>query len=219
MLNRDEEDERKVIQLGDLGHFGEGTRSRDLMCYNYAVEHLDLLLWGNHDRAVVDENHHFSGYQEPMPEIIHIMRRLEGEGRLKMAHACHGYLLTHAGLHAAFKHQKVPKGLDPFDAYQVADWINTLVKADDDPNKGIIDAINHRRGGSAQAGGILWRDLQESLYMGFPQIFGHSANKDHLVLTAGEGFCIDIGGKSSNPGGDCLAGVWLPERKIVRVDL
>ena len=220
MLNREDDDERQVIQLGDLGHFGEGSRSRDLLAYELTSSLVDVILWGNHDRAVVDENHQFAGYKRPAPEMVHIMRRMEAEGQLKMAQACHGYLLTHAGLHAAFKHQKVPKGLDPFDPYQVADWINTLAKVDDDPNKGIIDAINHRRGGSAQAGGILWRDIEESLYRGFPQVFGHSASKARQVrVMDGESFCLDIGGKNDDPQGNCLAGIWLPERKIVEVRL
>jgi hypothetical protein len=106
-----------------------------------------------------------------------------------------------------------------------------------DPNAlAIINAIGIRRGGRTATGGILWRDIEEKLYSGFRQIFGHSADPKHQVRFVSEAlhtrspfsqvapeqgwsYCIDIGGKGNEDGASCLAGIWLPSEKIVRVDL
>jgi hypothetical protein len=165
------------------------------------------------------------------------------EGRLQVALEAHGFLITHAGLAAAFKQQKVDEKLKT-DLTAFVEWINDqdelgLGKDDafaaDTQALGIINAISYRRGGMGSVGGILWRDIEEGLYDGFRQIFGHSADhKEHKVRYVTKGthtrkppeakwdgsYCIDIGGKGgSDPKANCLAGIWLPSEKVVRVDL
>lgn len=216
-----------VVQLGDLGHFGSawngykmipGSPTGDQVCYEavWRDNWVDIVLWGNHDRAVVDSWHGFNGYVRPPAETLHMMKSLEHEGRLLMAYACHDYLITHAGLAAAFKFQKgVPNSVKE-DPKAFADFVNTMVQKEIPGDvHAIWDAIGSRRGGRSATGGILWRDQGEKLYRTFKQVYGHSASKRGKVVQFGESYNIDIGGKEEAR----LAGIWLPERKIVRVDL
>lgn len=195
----------EVVQLGDLGHFGgvSGSPTGDRMCYEMADKWLDVLLWGNHDRAVIDESSAFRGYVHPGYKVGRIMHRLIDSGKLRMAHAAHGYLLTHAGLHPGYADKSVQG-----DAGKLADWINE--------NPGPVwSDIGITRGGRAPTGGILWRDAFEKLDESVPQIFGHSAadNVRKYFNKSGASYCIDTGGKHNGR----LAGIWLPDRKVVEL--
>lgn len=224
-FRRAREDEVEIICLGDVGHFGHGgSPTGDKLSYRIADEFADLLLWGNHDRAVFEPWHAFSGFQMPEPEVVEHMMALTKAGRLQLAAARHGFLLTHAGLHASFKYNDVSEDLKT-DPEAFAEWINVISDPDaevpDSNRHATRDAISQRRGGRSKAGGILWRDYEEKLFGGFPQVFGHSASSKHKVRhsNTGTGTCIDIGGKGDRPGDECLAGMYLPDRKVVRVDL
>lgn len=228
----------EVILLGDIGHFGKGgSPTGDLLTWRAAVLWADVILWGNHDRAMVDEGHAFSGFQRHPHEVFHWIQQARWEGKLKLAHVSHGFLLTHAGLHLDFRNQDVDDSIKK-DPREFAAWINSVEDPDspfDDPHKmAVRDAISRKRGGGSPSGGILWRDIDEKLYDGFRQVFGHSADhKSHVVrfctknsfsrklrnLPRFPSYCIDIGGKGDNPGDNCLAGIYLPDEKIVRVDL
>lgn len=217
----------EIIMLGDVGHFGYGgSPTGDMITYEYAERFADLILWGNHDRAVFSPRHIFSGYERPRPETANKMVELQKKGKMALAADRHGYLLTHAGLHAAFKYNKVEDRLKS-DPNAFAEWINGISDplADVDEGEfdkvGVVDSVYHRRGGSSQAGGILWRDFEEKLYDGFRQVFGHSASREHKVRRSktGYGICIDIGGKKEAGADNCLAGIYLPSEKVVRVDL
>ena len=237
-VNRDVE----VIQLGDLGHFGGSTGSPtgDYLCYQQVADNdwVDIVCWGNHDAAVRWGMHAFRGYESPGRRVEVLMDALEEQGRLVWAVARHGHLLTHAGLGGAFKQNHPP--IDKTDPYDVAQWLNGYLtdEAEDKDLAGCRHAIGYRRGGYSH-GGVIWRDITEKLWDKFPQVFGHSADhKRHDVRYCwGTGFtskidkvpdhvenvsyCIDIGGKGGPeyPEGNCLMGMWLPEGKIVRVDL
>lgn len=222
-----------VVQLGDLGHFGDSApASDDLRCWQEARKGaVDIVLWGNHDRAVVSSLHEFYGYQSPGPEIRHMMKIMEMDGRLLMAYAAHGHLITHAGLHAQWKYQKLPDEGIRNDPYKIADYINSLVGKDEyiveggslreavDGNHAVFDAVGRTRGGASPYGGILWRDHREKLYRGFPQVFGHSASAN--VRQDEDSWNIDIGSKGGAPGhpGNQLAGLWLPEMRVAEVHL
>lgn len=241
-----------IVQVGDLGHWGQGgSPTGDTLCYKYVTENrwADVVLWGNHDRAMVDNQHAFNGFI-PDYQTAHFLSILQEEGRLQTAFEAHGFLITHAGLALSFRDQKVSDELKT-DLTKFVDWINDEddkylaqpvksrdISVLDKQAMGIINAIGARRGGWSSVGGILWRDINEGLYMGWRQIFGHSADhKKHMVRACdakshtrnldgqyGCSYCIDIGGKPGrvsehgyNP--NCLAGIWLPSEKIVRVDL
>lgn len=246
-----------VVQLGDLGHFGDGgSPTGDLLCYKYVTENrwVDVVLWGNHDRAVVDPQHVFTDYQYH-PEPLHFIERLHNEGRLQLAFTAYGFLITHAGLAAAFKQQRIDDELKT-DVVKFVDWMNdqdelyldtqgphgSFQNEDklDQQAIGIRDAISNRRGGYNSIGGLLWRDIEENLYDGWRQIFGHSADtKKHQVRYVtrnthtraippdGEwdgSYCIDVGGKPGRPSEkgvnpNTLAGIWLPSERIVKVNL
>jgi len=216
----------RVIQLGDLGHFGEHTMVGDLECWRMALEgEVDTVLWGNHDRAVIDTRHMFGGYCSPPPETVEVINQVDGQGRLKLAEEAHGWLLTHAGLHPQIRYMPEAGEVDRTDPRALADWINTNPPSPFRPrlyggSRSIVDAIGPHRGGGSTFGGVLWRDIQEKLYDGVPQVFGHSANRKHAVRgEADRWYCVDIGGKGDRPSEDCLAAIWLPSQEIVRVDL
>lgn len=239
----------EVVQLGDFGHWGahNGSPTGDILTTKACIAWCDVMLWGNHDRALIDSAHDFRGYTKPSAEAYHLIKLAQAERKLRLAHSSHGYLFTHAGLHYAFSKQDLPQYLKD-DADVFAAWLNindTLwleghQEAVSPQFVGIRDAVSRQRGGSSHNGGIIWRDVTEKLYMGFPQVFGHSADPQHLVRicaqkdfyrtarSSGEdiyhgpsrlSYCIDVGGKGGIPGDHCLAGIWLPSEEIVRVDL
>lgn len=218
-------DDIEVVMLGDLGHFGHGgSLEQDILTWYYASKWADVILWGNHDRAVFDQYHEFNGYNgsAAASELKKITASLRAQGKLKLAHAAHGFLMTHAGLHKQFKYQKCDDDLKK-DPYLFAEWINEAenphVQAPIEQHP-IVNAIGRHRGGRSPFGGILWRDWNESLYTEFPQVFGHSASWEHKVRKSPEGhaWCVDIGGKGDKPNDNCLAGIYLPDETIVRID-
>ena len=225
----------EIVLLGDIGHFGQsGSPTGDLLTWRAATLWADVILWGNHDRATIASQHAHRGLLMPGPETKSWMVRAESEGKLKLAHSSHGFLFTHAGLHLAFRDQKVDESLKT-DPTAFADWINESENSESPSADQIAirDAISVRRNGNARYGGILWRDINEKLYGGFRQIFGHSADhKERMVrycdrnihtrhpdMIENPSYCIDIGGKDDRGPQACLMGIWLPEERIVRIDL
>lgn len=205
----------EVIQLGDLGHFGD-TQAKDRAIWEQAIKWLDVILWGNHDRAIIDGRHFFMGYQKPFPETLEIVNNAKKRGQLRLAHESHGFLLTHAGLHASYKYNDAPHK----SASEIANWLNERDQ-EDSQNEDFIairDAISHSRGGRSRSGGILWRDASEALYKPIRQIFGHSAAdkvRRYQAKGIGDSFCVDVGQQFNGR----LAAIWLPEEKIVEVHL
>jgi hypothetical protein len=206
----------EVIQLGDLGHFGADHNTGDRL--NYMAVNLDNwidhVLWGNHDYAVMDSRSLFGGYCRPEDMLIKTMNDLIDREVIKYAFAAHGFLMTHAGLHAKFKHQNVADDIKE-DPVKFAEWIN---KEQDDENwLATVIAVGSSRGGRSPAGGILWRDANESLYDGFRQVFGHtSKDKVRKYQTPnGYSYCIDTGNQFNGE----LKGIWLPEERIVGVKI
>lgn len=227
----------RVVLVGDIGHFGKGgSPTGDMLTWLYATRWADTILWGNHDRAVFENAHHHSGFEPPMVDTYKIMRDATDSGQLLLATVAHGFVITHAGIHSAFRDNKIDD-VYKTDPEAFANWVNQLADpfdvADDRNLAGVVDSIPRKRGGFAHAGGILWRDIDEKLYPGFRQIFGHSADyKERSVRYCWEkmysrkafpkleppvGYCIDIGGISDAKGSseNCLAGIWLPDERIV----
>lgn len=206
----------EVVQLGDIGHYGGDTQARDRSIWTMALKWVDTILWGNHDRAVIDGRHFFMGYQKPFPETVEAIDAATKSGKLRLAHAAHGFLLTHAGLHAKYKYNRAPHG----DALAIASWLNALDGADsqDEDFLAIRDAISYTRGGRSSHGGILWRDCSESLYKPVRQVFGHSSKdkvRTYQTGKTGDSFCVDVGDQFNG----CLAAIWLPDETVVEVKL
>lgn len=205
----------EVVQLGDLGHFG-ATQGEDRAMWETAPNWLDVILWGNHDRAVIDGRHYFGGYQKAFPETVEIVEACAKSGQLRLAHEAHGFLLTHAGLHSKYKYNKAPQG----NAAEIAAWLNEREQEDsqDEDFLAIRDAISYTRGGRSNHGGILWRDASESLYNPVRQVFGHSAKdkvRSYQSKGIGDSYCVDVGNQFNGR----LAAIWLPEETIVEVNL
>lgn len=208
-----------VVQLGDLGHYGTTQlQVADFEAWQYAQDNIDIVLWGNHDYAVFNRHHEYTGYREPFYETVHLMKVMRMRRRILMAYETHGFLLTHAGLHKAFMHQHVDPALK-HDPRLFVEWVNRCEEEQDPPDayRAVRDAISGRRGGGSPYGGILWRDAGEKLYPEFRQIFGHSA-KDNKVRkypskTTGVSYCIDIGTAKNGR----VAGMWLPSEEIIKV--
>lgn len=203
----------EVIQVGDLGDFRKNSLTGDKACFEAVRDGLiDVLLWGNHDRSVRDNDHQFDGFHQPGPTMSHIIKAMEVSKKIRWAYATHGYLITHAGLHAAFENMDVPEGLDKSDPYDVADYLNQ--DAEKYKRLGLNslkESVCKLRGGLSYWGGILWRDYQEPLYDAFPQIFGHSSA--HVVREINDrSYCIDLSKHQA------LGAIWLPDKRIVRID-
>lgn len=208
----------RVIQLGDLGHFGhDAPPEDDYDCWSHAEEWFDVVLMGNHDMAVLDSRHYFDGFR-PVDEgdknarkykekTVAIIHELRAKGFARFAVKSHGYLLTHAGLHPLFdgSHRMAKQGFNTMDDF--IEYVNH------NPNDIIVNSVSHYRGGPTRAGGILWRDFNESLSKRWPQVYGHSAGKK--VRRIDESYCIDVGGVENGR----LAGLWLPDCDIVEVNL
>jgi hypothetical protein len=208
--------DNEVVQLGDLGHYGADTQARDRAIWTHAPEWLDQIIWGNHDRAIIDGRHFFGGYQKPFPETVEAIKKAVKDGQLQLSHEAHGFLLTHAGLHASYKYNKAPHG----DAAAISAWLNALegVDSQDEDFLAIRDAISTSRGGRSTNGGILWRDASESLYKPVRQVFGHSSKekvRTYQTGKTGDSFCVDVGNQFNGR----LAAIWLPEETVVEVKL
>lgn len=214
-INRDVE----VIQLGDLGHHGDdGNAGGDLFCFRAAVDGLiDIVLWGNHDYAVVSNRHAFHSFRTPREEVRNMMSVLVDQGRLRFAAARHGWLITHAGLGRNVMSEKLMQkhGGDP---EKIAEDLNFLGELSMGGQfQPLIDAIDPVRGGDEPFGGILWRhwrnDSSVVKLAAVKQICGHTRGDDVRVDADGN-VCIDIGDKNNGR----LAGVWLPDGKGVIID-
>lgn len=204
------------VQLGDLGHYGYDTGARDRSIWGAAPSWLDVILWGNHDRAVIDFHHQFMGYSIPFPETKDIMRACEKEDKLVLSAEAHGFLLTHAGLHAKYKYNKAPQE----SAAACSEWLNAQedVGSTDPDFLAVRDAVGPVRGSGGNAGGILWRDASESLYKPFRQVFGHSSKdkvRTYQTGKTGDSYCVDVGNQFNGR----LAGIWLPDETVVEVNL
>lgn len=198
----------EIVQLGDLGQFSADTLGNDPRAYEAAIELIDVVLWGNHDRAVVDPAHHaFQGFSPPAPETAEHMATLQATGEMRMAHHAHGHLLTHAGVHPAFETQL------PADPAAAAAAINRAAEHKQDP-VALWDNGSAYRGFAGQMpGGILWRDIREPLSDRWRQIFGHS--RGDTVRNENGHWCVDVGSRDNGR----LAGLWLPELRIAEVAL
>jgi len=189
-------DNTPIVQLGDLGQFSLDTREDDLRCWQVARAWGMTVLWGNHDRAVVDEvSHGFRGYSPPLSETIDVMREVAP----KLCAVVGDYLLTHAGLHPVW-------GVGNHAVEAMLRIMNQYSHGD----VAIVDSISRRRGGDGSCGGILWRDDGEPLDTSIPQVYGHTRGD---IRRHGRSWCIDVASREN----DSLAGLWLPEGRIVAV--
>lgn len=193
----------RIVQLGDLGHFDHDSQRRDYESYKLAYLTGMIVLWGNHDRAVVDpDNHAFRGFEHPGP----MMQRMVEDIKPQIAYAVDGYLLTHAGLRPVPASLGFTHSTPELLSVDLADWLNE--QPFDAP---IINDIGRGRGGMQSAGGVLWRDAHEPLDTTVDQVFGHSKG---LVRKYGaRSYCIDCGDKTNG----VLVGMWLDTQELVAV--
>jgi hypothetical protein len=188
----------EIVLLGDVGQYSADTHEADLLTWQL-VEKLPncTVLWGNHDYAnVKPKEHGFCSFDPAFPEVMEIIRRVKPV----FAAERHGYLLTHAGLAQRFS---APAGT----ALELLAGV--LNGCEGQP---VVDDISYRRGGFATQGGILWRDESEPL-SDVPQVFGHSRGDIRRGGTNRQSWCIDVASREN----DELAGLWLPDLKVVAV--
>src|SRR6266705_3243382 len=55
--------EVELVHLGDLCHLGHETINQDRETLEKAPAWFDVILWGNHDRAIISQYHNFGGYR------------------------------------------------------------------------------------------------------------------------------------------------------------
>lgn len=205
----------RVVHVGDLGHFGRtGSPTGDKLCYEAADDFFDTLLWGNHDRALVDTWHAFAGIQNPGPYIVEIMNDLIKKGKLVFATSASGYLITHAGVASGFEFMFGNKDVD-----EIARELNHPTMRD----SAVVNWIGASRGGRRTYGGILWRDWHSETLANFPQIMGHTSlgvlhkgrDVTHEWRDEKGNFNIDVGTAHNGR----LRGLWLPSLNLVEVKL
>lgn len=205
----------EVIQIGDLGDCSEDSRAGDLACWELVRDRvIDLVIWGNHDRAVFHPGHFFSAYGEPIGATTEIMSSLVEEERVVIAAHRHGHLITHAGLDDEWR-QREPR----LDLETAADLAETLVAIESDTSHkfvAVIDAIEPLRGGHDPVGGVLWRHCgrpgDPAQLVGVPQIVGHTKGEDVRRDERGN-WCIDIGTRRNGR----LAALRLPSMEVVEI--
>lgn len=215
-INRDVE----VVQLGDLVDLMpmRTSESADGTVMHAGSYWIDVFLCGNHE-APMQGMRAFGGYV-PNLNVQHIIATLKAEGRYRLAHAAHGYLITHAGLGNVMAEQRTGS-LKRHDVERLGAWINRKNKDKDSIKHGPIhggwpvrDNISMFRGGWHEDGGIIWRDSREALW-DVPQIFGHTSHELALQVSFPEkglpSYCIDTSKHGS------VSAIWLPEQKIVTV--
>lgn len=190
-------DATRIIQLGDLGDFRKSTVEGDLNAYHIAAQLGIEVLWGNHDYATQDHNHRFQGYADPP----HILRAAIEKVNPKFATHAEGFLLTHAGLHPSYMMA------EQLGVERCAEILNSVPALLTDS----INDIGWPRNGDAVQGGILWRDADREDLADIPQVFGHT--RGYVRGYGNRRFCIDVGARKNHN----LAGMWLPEMKVVAV--
>lgn len=209
--------EVEVIQLGDLVDMtpARTAQSADQITMRFGMEWIDVFLWGNHERPLADRSEVFGGFERD--EVVNHMVQMTD---YKLAHAAHGYLITHAGL-GEVMNQRPTGSLKRHDVERLAAWINRKDKTEDPMTMKwsgsyggwpVRDAISMHRGGSDFHGGIIWRDSREALW-DVPQIFGHTSHQLALQVTFPEeglpSYCIDTSKHGS------ASAIWLPSQEVV----
>lgn len=206
----------EVVQLGDLGHFGKGgTPTGDRLCYEKADDWFDVVLWGNHDRAVIDRRHAFTGFESP-PETTHyLMALLAKTGKLRFAHTAHGFLLTHAGLADYWTTPECSRTSRV--VLGAVDGVVDKIERSAEENALSVNAVGRGRNGTAPVGGTLWRHHPDEKLANMRQVFGHTRGDKVRTFWngAGKSYCIDIG----SPHNGKLAGLWLPTEQVVAVQV
>jgi hypothetical protein len=207
----------QTLQVGDLGHFGDnltGSWLGDQRCWELAWEALDGVLWGNHDWALRDPKRAFHGYVRPRGETVQALQRMQAAGRLGIAVGLHGYLITHAGLHAAMnalvqEHQGDPVAI----AAALEEDVERSAQGEHVP---VIDNVSHHRFGGDRWGGVLWCDWNEKRARGLRQIVGHSvSHRTGTVRRDNQGSVgLDVGTINNGK----LSAIWLPDGEIVSID-
>jgi hypothetical protein len=220
--------ETEVIQLGDLidANPQRTSPTADSMIVRFADSWVDTLLWGNHERPIIN-GPTFDGYGRPDEETLETLAQWRKEGRYKLATHFNDYLITHAGLSDfAFTGERTGS-LNRHSAERLACWINLQDEKRPHPNYlahrdygdpsntwPLRDNIGQDRGGWDLWSGLLWRDSREGLWP-VPQIFGHTSHRAVIKIEdekGGSSYCVDTSKH------DRVSGIWLPSQEIVTVD-
>jgi len=161
---------------------------RQLACLRMLIDSNAVLLWGNHDiHYLPDPPWRCSGFQSLMASSFEaIFSKALKSGRLLAAHACDGWLCTHAGVHPKLIQRKMEPA-------QAADLLNRMFVDQLQVGSGPLLNISPARGGGGLFGGIFWFDtfregVEPSNLVG-KQVFGHTELKEPHI--AENWACID----------------------------
>lgn len=204
-----------VIHLGDLIHAGKsGSRTGDQLLACKADDWFDEWTYGNHDLAVFDGHHMFSGFDTPSDITIKAMLELRESGKLKYATMAHGFIICHAGVHKRFDVEPKFKNMTSEEL---------VAFANENPLHGIVSAVGHARFGRSPVGGIIWMDWKmEKHSQKFKYICGHTSlgyrkrKEDPNCKSKKDewgNWNIDLG----TPENGTIAGIWLPDERPVQV--
>lgn len=217
-----------VVQLGDLIDARPDTQTQDSLCVHFGEAWLDYVLWGNHDRPVIDPNNGicFGGYMRPLPEVVHVIHRMRHEGRFRLAMNAHGFLLVHAGLPVADLYEDLRESPESPEFGEYLEQLdcnvleNTIYRMSGSHYDGkptpeieaftrLRDSIGYDRGGGQPYGGLLWRDFDEPLFAGVRQVFCHSSAANVRTVGDPPSYCLDLSKHGA------LGAIWLPDERVV----
>lgn len=178
-----------VVQLGDLV---DGRRQgNDYDTLMLGVSTCDLIIFGNHEAALVD-GPRFGGQPDFIPpEVSHTLRLLAHENKMVAAFASQDVLYTHAGVPTRRVGHKLPASAAARLNSRQRDFHGR--SSDQDP---ALFACEPRRGGLDPYGGCLWRDWSALLDDPAPyrQVVGHTPLGRVESDPDGRVFCTDLGG-------------------------
>lgn len=209
-----------IVQVGDIINGVPDSIENDHKALKMLIRYADVHIYGNHDLWWAKQ--HPAGMFGGMDNMAHLQHlkeraKLIKSGQSTVATAIGGYLITHAGLHAAYSHM-----IDLSSAEAAAARICELWAAQ--PMLTVFRDVGPARGGEATQGGLFWCDWQELINNPAPvrQIVGHTPQPNGPIYFDGYGaktdrgiWSVDIGAKVG-PRAACLVkeddGDWTPVR-------
>jgi len=190
-----------VAQLGDLLHLGHRTAEADRQTLAAGTRWIDLQLLGNHEGFYAFSMdscwwNHMATPDQVHPEVLATLTQQAREGRWRIAATIDGWLLTHAGVHPAYRPEL---GDEPSGIAQalVTTFADRLAAGQRVP---VIDCSGPVRGYDPAPGGVLWCDMSEieplAADNSVRQIVGHTPQEAPRMV-GDRLWAVDTGGGRS----------------------
>ena len=182
----------KVIFLGDWFDQFNDTYEDARKTAEWLKENLHnpnfIFLEGNHDisyRYSGNSHNYCSGFAWDKNLEIHKVLNKDDWNKFKLFHYEPSILFSHAGLSPAFLKEYASSEVDSID--KLLEWLNINEKqarVELENNKGhFLYNAGYDRGGNAKIGGMVWRDLSNTVPIFCNQAIGHTPVKSPGFIT------------------------------------